>query len=62
LDKKGQQEYIEIKKTATLKQTMLSTLKQFKPDNARGMLIYNGKTEKFSDHLISINYEEYLQD
>ena len=61
IDRKGHIDYVEIKKTSTLKQTMLATLKQFKPEQTRGVLIYKGKTEHFPAGISAINYEEYLQ-
>jgi hypothetical protein len=60
LDYKTHAEFIEIKKTATSKASMIKTLKEFVNDKEQGYLVYRGKTFSYYDNITAINYEEYL--
>ena len=59
IDRKTNQSFIEIKKSATFNPKMIQTMLQYAPENAECLVLYNGDTYEHRGVKI-INFNEYL--
>lgn len=60
VDKKLYREFIEIKKTATFKPKMVSTIKQLITSQDQGFVLYTGKDFQYAKNICAKNYQDYL--
>jgi hypothetical protein len=61
IDRKTEQEYIEIKATETYRYEMTRPIEQMKTEIERGYLLYQGKGEHSTPDLQIMNYKDYLK-
>lgn len=60
IDRKNQQQFIEIKKTTTFRPAMLKTIEKLMPKDSEGCLIYSGESMDYKPGLKILNYQRYL--
>ncbi|MFH0992178.1 MAG: ATP-binding protein [bacterium] len=60
IDRKSQQEYIEIKSSETFRPEMTKAISQIKKKNQKGYLLYRGRGVDFTKDLEVLNYKKYL--
>ncbi len=53
--------FYEIKKSSTFRHNMITTLKEIKPEDQKGYLLYTGKSLKFKENIEVMNYGDYLE-
>ncbi len=61
IDRKTEQEYIEIKASETYRMEMTRAIEQMKKETERGYLLYQGKGEHSTPDLKVMNYRDYLE-
>ena len=60
VDKKTNQDFIEIKKSATFTSKMASTLKQYCNDSIQGYVLYNGEPLRLQNNIKVMPFWQYL--
>lgn len=61
IDRKTEQEYIEIKASETYRGEMTRAVEQMKKETEQGYLLYQGKGEHSTPDLKIMNYRDYLE-